>query len=210
MKRLGASLIIWLALGPMAGCGVDVQKRPVPVDVAVPSPQSTVTPQDRGFLVTVYFVRDGRLVPVTRPAPDTSIATALELLVAGPNATEAATGLQTALVPQELTAKTAGDRAVTVTATRDFTGIAGDNQLLATAQLVWSVTENARSDWVRITVSGEAIGVPTDNGLVRRPVERGDYTSVAPPNPPSAPTPQTSQTQHPQTPAPPPQTSTPS
>ena len=63
---------------------------------------------------------------------------------------------------------------------RDFTSIAGDAQLLATAQLVWTITDSAPDVSVRITVDGRPIEVPTDAGLSRLPVRRSDYASVAP------------------------------
>lgn len=194
VKGIGASMATALSFALLGACGVNAQNHPVALEVEPPTQKTTVSPREGDDAVTVYFVRHGRLVPVTRPAPDTSTVTALALLVAGPNGTEATGGLQTALVPQEVTAKTAGDREVTIAATRDFTSITGDNQLLAVAQLVWTVTHNAPSNRVRITVEGKAIEVPTDQGLTQDPVERDHYISVAPhsaPTPPPTPEPQT-------------------
>ena len=176
---------IGLAFALLVGCGVTDQTGPVPVEVNQSPRVAASSPEDGGFSVKVYFSRDGRLEPVTRAAPDTSAATALALLVAGPDGAEVASGLQTALAPQQLTATRTRNRTITVTATQEFTSISGDLQLLATAQVVWTVTGNAPGDQVQITVNGRAIQVPTDNGLIRRPVRRGDYMSVAPQTQPS-------------------------
>ena len=69
---------------------------------------------------------------------------------------------------------------------------AGGNQLLATAQVVFTVTEVPGVEAVRITADGSPVEVPTDDGLTAEPVSREDYASVATPvsSPvPSAPSP---------------------
>lgn len=139
-------------------------------------------PRRWGYFVTVYFVRRGQLFPVTRPAPDPTTATALALLATGPDHAEAAIRLETAIAPQQLTPSTSGGDAVTIAVGRDFTSVFGDNQILPSAQLVWTVTGNAPSDQVRIAVDGKPIAVSRDAGLSRRPAERSDYLSAAPPS----------------------------
>ncbi|CAA9293655.1 MAG: Sporulation and spore germination [uncultured Friedmanniella sp.] len=171
----------------LLGCGVSSQSQPVPLPTQ-PTPVVASAPVGRnGYTVTVYFVQFGRLAPVARSAPDTFPQTALRLLVDGPDTTEAAMGLETALVPQELGTVT-GDRGpMTVEAGPEFTSIAGDNQLLAVAQLVWTATVSSPNSLVRIQVGGKPIEVPTDNGLSRLPVGRDDYMTVAPVEGPRAP-----------------------
>lgn len=180
---LTAALLTVLTLS----CGVSPQSRPVPLPVQVrPTPTSAQTGQN-GYAVTVYFVQFGRLAPVSRAAPDTSVATALRLLVDGPDSVEAALGLETALVPQGLSISSGGQKPLTVDVGPEFTSIAGDNQLLAMAQLVWTVTESAPRDLVRISVDNQPIEVTTDDGLSRLPVGREDYASVAQVVQPSSP-----------------------
>lgn len=164
----------------LLGCGLSSQSQPVPLPVQQTPASSSVPTRENGYSVTVYFVQFGRLAPVSRSAPDTSPETALRLLVEGPDAVEAATGLETALVPQRLSSVVAGRGPLTVEAGPEFTSIAGDNQLLAVAQLVWTVTGPAPRALVRITVEGKPIEVPTDDGLSRLPVGRDDYRDVAP------------------------------
>lgn len=186
IRQFGAWLACLSTFAVVVACGVNPQTHPVPLDVKAPPQQTTAPPPDGDASVTVYFVRNGRLLAVTRPATDTSISTALALLLAGPNGAEATMGVQSALVPQQLTATTAGG-VVTIAATRDFTSISGDNQLLAAAQLVYTITDKAPTQRVRITVGGKVIDVPTDQGLARDPVERNHYLSVAPELSPSTP-----------------------
>lgn len=189
LNRLSGWGAALLAMLTIAACGVPAQDHPVEVDVEVPSVQATAPPDGGDLSVNVYLVRGGRLVAVPRSAPDRSAPTVLALLTRGPLAGETAAGIQTALLPQALTVETVSGRTVTIAATQDFTSIFGDDQLLATAQLVWTVTEYDQVDRVRVTVDGEAIDVPTDDGLAGRAVGRTDYMSVAPGPAPGAPSP---------------------
>ncbi len=173
----------------LLGCGVSAQSQPVPLPTQ-PAPVHAPAPSaQNGSTVTVYFVQFGRLAPVSRPAPDSLPQTALRLLVDGPDTTEAASGLETALVPQQLDAVADERGSLSVEAGPEFTSIAGDNQLLAVAQLVWTATNHAPSSRVRIRVAGKPIEVPTDDGLSRLPVGRADYTTVAPVEGPRTPGP---------------------
>ena len=190
VRGRGLLVVAAFALLLLLGCGVSTQSQPVPLPVLpTPAPASARYEQN-GSTITVYFVQFGRLAPVTRPAPDTLPQTALRLLVDGPDTVEAAMGLETTLVPQQLGAVAGNRGPLTVEAGPEFTSIAGDNQLLAVAQLVWTATSNAPNRLVRIRVGGKPIEVPTDKGLSRLPVGRDDYTTVAPveepPNPGSA------------------------
>lgn len=181
-------LVGWLSV-LLLGCGVSSQSQPIPLPVQVSSIPPTARAERNAYSITVYFVQFGRLAPVSLPAPDSSTLTALRLLVEGPNATEAAMGLETALVPQHLDVVADSRTPLTVEASREFTSIAGDNQLLAAAQLVWTATNNSPNTLVRITVEGKPIEVPTDDGLSRLAVGRGDYTTVAPAEQPRTSTP---------------------
>jgi hypothetical protein len=180
--RLVVTLLAWALLMAVvpSGCGVPEQDHPEPVQVPT-RPEGTPTPPQGGdATVTVYFVRNGRLTPVRRSAPDSTPRTALNLLTLGPKAAEASTGLETAIVAQRLTQKSATTRGVTIEASREFTSISGDNQLLAIAQVVWTVTENAPDRGVQFVVDGKFIELPTDQGLSLFAVRRGDYASLAP------------------------------
>lgn len=173
----------------LLGCGVRSQDAPVPLPVQVTSAAPSAQSEPNGFAVTVYFVQFGRLAPASRPAPDTAPQTALRLLVDGPSSAEAAMGLETALVPQEFRTVSGTRGALTLEAGPEFASIAGDDQLLAVAQLVWTATDHAPSDLVRIIVRGKPIEIPTDDGLSRLPVGRADYSTVAPvdgPRPPDS------------------------
>lgn len=186
-SRRPLGLVAPLVVLTLLGCGVSDQNAPVPLPLQSTSAAPSTPPESNAASVTVYFVQFGRLAPVNRPAPDTTPETALRLLVDGPSRVEAAAGLETALVPQEFGMEPGARGTLTVEAGPEFASIAGDNQLLAVAQLVWTATNHSPRDLVRITVGGQPIEVPTDDGLSRLPVGRRDYATVAPVDEPGAP-----------------------
>jgi len=164
----------------LVACGVPLQEHPADLRISS-SPEQTIRPSDGGFPVTVYLLRDGRLEPVQRSTDDASLDALVALLAQGPTEAEVDRGLGSALSAQQLGADQSIDtRVITITATEDFTNIAGDDQLLAVAQLVWTVTEYQPTARVRMAVDGEYIDLPSDQGLTRRPTSRADYSSVAP------------------------------
>ncbi|MFH5823468.1 GerMN domain-containing protein [Georgenia sp. AZ-5] len=181
MKQL-ISAVLTLAVILLPGCGVLPEQEPTAIEIARSATPAQAAPDAGPFTMTVYYIHDDRLKPVPRAVSQTSATTALSLLTTGPTRSEVATGLRTALTPQTLTLTTDEERPDTadVAVTPDFTSITGENQLLAVAQLVWTVTELPGVSRVRLSVDGEPLEIPTDRGLSRAPVGRPDYTSVAP------------------------------
>lgn len=187
-----AALAALSAVLVLSGCGVDPQARPETVSVpAPPSTQAGPSGNPGDPQVNVYLLRGSRLAPVPRSQARPGVDASLELLAAGPTRTEVLVqGLRTALPPQSLLPEpsASGDAVVTIAVTRDFTDIAGLSQLLAVAQVVWTVTEDPQVSRVRITAEGRPLEVPTDDGLTDQAVGRDDYRSAAPAEPsPEAP-----------------------
>lgn len=177
--RVLAALV---AVALVAGCGVSAQERAEPVSTGVP----TVAPSEdggrtAGSRLTVYLVRGVELTPAERRFRSPTLTAALEELLEGPTRAEAADGVRTALAPDVVGVEDViTDGATTVSLTRGFTGITGVNQLLAVAQVVWTLTDLNSVDRVTFTVEGAPVEVPTDAGLTTGPVDRADYGSVAP------------------------------
>jgi hypothetical protein len=182
--RRGVLALLALLALVLTGCGVRAQDHPSPVEVAAPAASGRTGARTGGSaVVEVHFVRGPRLEAVPRPARELSPQAALELLVTGPDRGQVAAGIRTALAPQRLTVMPqAGAPAGTavVAASRDFAGVSGNDQLLAVAQVVWTVTGVGGVQRVQVTVDGAPVEVPTDAGLSRGPVTRADYASVAP------------------------------
>ncbi|MGY1737297.1 GerMN domain-containing protein [Geodermatophilus sp. SYSU D00684] len=151
---------------------------------AEPSAQVTDGSSAGGPRVTLFLVSGADLTPVERRTDAATAQAALEQLVEGPSRTEAGTGIRTALPPEVVGVEDVGaDGVATVAVTRGFAGITGGNQLLAVAQVVWTLTDLPAVTGVRFVVDGTPVEVPTDAGLTDRPVGRDDYRSVAPAEP---------------------------
>jgi spore germination protein GerM len=178
-----ASLLLG-AVVVLSACGIEPQAAPEDVEIA-PVPQSPPTPSETraGPTAVLWFLRDGRLESVRRAASGTGPETALALLADGPTPQEAADGLTTALFTPQPFAVVDGrqtDTTVTVAVSPAFTSAAGENQLRAVAQVVFTVTEFDGADQVRFTTEDGALEVPTDEGLTDEAVDRDDYASLAP------------------------------
>ncbi len=194
MRRAVLALV---ALAVLAGCGLDAQPGPEPVSIPQAStPELGATAAPDGPRVAVWFVRGSRLEAAERPVERPDVDAALAALVAGPTRSEVVDGLRTALSPQSLTPDrpVSTDAVVTIAVSREFTEVAGGNQLLATAQVVFTVTELPGVEAVRVTADGSPVEVPTDEGLSAEPVGREDYASVAAPDRSPPPTPSPSPT----------------
>jgi len=162
----------------VTGCGVPLQDDPVALQAA--STPSPVSPSPGGSsVVRVYLVKDARLVEEVRRADDPSEQSALDLLTDGPTTAEKVVGTTTALAPGEYAVEDSG-LATVIDVPVQFTQVAGDLQLLAAAQLVWTVTDRRPRSAVQVTFQGEPIELPTDQGLTIDLVRRSDYRSVAP------------------------------
>jgi len=188
-RHVVAALLV--AALSLAGCGVRPEDRPQPIHTTAPAPtESDGDPHATGPRLTVFFVRDAALAAVQRPTDVLTSAAALDLLVDGPTRVEVSSGIRTVLAPEiEGVNQEFGDGLATVSVTRGFAGLTGTNQLLAVAQVVWTLTDLASVTAVRFVVEGAPVEVPTDDGLTDRPVVRDDYRSVAPiePAPPTPP-----------------------
>ncbi|TWH73282.1 sporulation and spore germination protein [Modestobacter roseus] len=171
-----------LAAALLTGCGVSAQDTAEPLRTGVPLvTQPGAGGPATGQRLTVYLVRGARLTEVERRMDAPTVAAALDQVVDGPTRAEAADGVRTALAPEVVGVEVVlPDGTTTVAVTRGFTSITGGNQLLAVAQVVWTLTGLPTVTRVRFTVEGMPVELPTDTGLSTGPVGRGDYLSVAP------------------------------
>lgn len=183
----GTGLVSWLLTALLlTGCGVEPQDRPEPLGVpGSTSADADPSPAAGRVALRVYFVRGSRLEAVDRSAPDAGSPTVLGLLTAGPTRDEVLGGLRTAVTPRALVSGDASvvDSTAEVELAREFTAVSGSNQLLAVAQVVWTLTETPGVTRVRFRAAGVPIEVPTDAGLTDQPVDRDDYRSVGAPAP---------------------------
>jgi hypothetical protein len=184
-------LALTVLAGCLCGCGVGTDGSPVTITVPLPRPTGSTVPSSGSVQDAVFLVHGQHLQAVQRrTATPGDLRQVLRLLAAGPSPAEARDGLRTALAPQPISVLALSDRGVlTLGVGRQFTGLAGGDQLLAVAQVVWTVSQFPWVHRVRFVTGGQSLEVPTDRGLVQRAVTRVDYGTVAPPPGPASGTP---------------------
>ena len=186
--RFVLAAVIPLAL-LLGACGIAadpsahlINKKDVPYGLLSRSPTTTPVSVPSEY-VTIYLGGPKRLAAVTRavPAP-ASVASALQALGQGPTTAEAAQGLLSPIsTAAPLVLSRLGAASVTVSLSPSFTSLEGQEQIVAVAQLVYTVTSFPGIDDVAVRIGGRAATVPSGNGtLTEAPVSRGDYASLAP------------------------------
>ncbi len=131
----------------------------------------------------IYFARDRRLVATSRKQPpDTTLSRILDALGRGPNRNEVDAGLRSALPDESRFPDVDVSRGTaTVELGSRFTALSGEDQLIALAQLVYTITAQPGIGLVRFTIEGQPVEVPRANGaLASGPVSRDDFAEVAP------------------------------
>jgi hypothetical protein len=192
MRRLLArAWFLGLVVGALAGCGVPADSGPrvIPpddlpaelVEPAPPPPVSTTVPVTERL--SVYLVLDDRLVEVsrdTRPPPTPRLA--LAALLAGPTAEEAAAGIRTAIgTTSGVATGDAQGGTVEIELGPSFEAAGGSEQVLAIAQIVYTLTAVPGVDGVDFTLSGRAVEVPRGDGtLTGEALRRDAFPNLAP------------------------------
>ncbi len=182
----------WLAVAvvvTVAACGVPtdrtatkVRARDVPFGLLDKNSGAT-TSTSGAERVVIYLARDEKLVAVPRSiAQPVTLDSLIVTLRKGPTSGEVSAGVRSAL-PAARSVRSVGiarDRA-TLELDRRFTTLSADDQVLALAQIVFTVTERPGVGQVRFTRDGAAIEVPRGNrSLTSARVTRDDYAAFAP------------------------------
>lgn len=185
-SRLAAALlVVAMAIG---GCGLPtpggverVDRQSVPFGLLETTQPGAPTQEPRGPAAPVFFVRDQHLAPISRRVVGENVpAEAVRLLLEGPTADEAVKGLTTD-VPAltRLISLDLSDHVVTVDFTSEFGTVGGNDQVLAVAQLVYTLTASRYIDSVRFAINGKPTEVPDGSGsLSNAPRTRQDYRGL--------------------------------
>lgn len=193
----------------LASCGIPLDDEPQVVssgelpEVLQPGSSTTSTVPDRlGTDIVIYLVDPGdgepSLIPVERQVASVEAAegleeAVLEQLIVGPTSEEQLDlNLTTAVVTSEdaplevLTVERPSDQQIVV-ALSNSPAIEGSDRLVTFAQLVYTLTELPSVSQVRFVVRNEAgvdedisVRTDTEEGDVRRAVDRTDYLSLSP------------------------------
>lgn len=186
--RRGAATLLALILLSSCGIPVDDSAGPIsaddiPAPIPSPAPDPTSPVGDaRPATTELFFVQGSRLAPVRRDAPGPlSVERTVAEIVRGPTPAERGQGYRTAL-PKDL--RVAGRVAAGVPlieVSESFAQVEGEEQILALAQLVFTLTGLPGVEGVSFALAGRPVEAPTGDGVLKRgPLRRTDFQAVAP------------------------------
>ena len=185
MRRLAAAALAGTLLTLVAGCGFPTEDSPSPV--AVDEPASFIsTPEGavpRDEQITVWFVRDDALVPASRtvPAP-VDAAAAMSGLLSGVSKSETDEGIRSALPDASMVVGADISRGTAIVELApEFLDIPVGDQVLALAQIVYTLTDLRGVGRVRFTIDETPVVVPLPEGdSTEDSVSRDDFAVLAP------------------------------
>jgi hypothetical protein len=186
-------LPLLLAAAAAAACGVPPDEAPrtlateeVPYGLLEEAPvgvPATTQPPVAKVNVVVYFLAGDHLKPAPRTVPEPATPSrAVSALLGGPNESEAASGLRTAINPAtEATVTRPSPDLVVVDLSSAFAAVPAQEQRLALAQIVYTATGVPGVTGVRFTLGGAPVEVPLPDGtLTSSPVGRAAFANLAP------------------------------
>lgn len=175
-----------ITLGLLASCGFPTQNGPSRAVEEQPASLITEPEGGRPTLepVTLWFVRDDQLAPITRrvPAP-TDVASVLSVLVAGVSKTEGELGVRSAIPAPEMVvdAELSAGRA-DVRLSADFLDIPAGDQVMALGQIVYTLTDMRGVGRVRFIIDDAPVVIPLPSGdSTEDSVSRDDFVALTAP-----------------------------
>jgi len=186
VKRALALVAMGLVL---AACGIGAQQSPqsiarhsVPFGLMAPA-STTTTVLVPTSNVAIYLKGRQRLVAVDRAVSDpVTVRSALSALAQGATNSESAQGLESPVsLATPLSLKSIKGTTAVVDLPSSFANLGGQDQIIAVAQIVYTLSLFPRIRQVSIRVGGSPAQVPTGTGrLSPGPLTRKDYASLAP------------------------------
>lgn len=183
---LGLTWLVFLGV-VLGACGITeegkankIQSEDVPFGLLEAEPTTTVV--DEGRPAQIYLTAGDRLVAVERSVErNVSPAGLVELVVAGPTRNERQFGATSAVPVGAVSAVEADGSVIKVDLTEEFSEVRAENQFLAIAQIVFTLTEESGVESVQFSVGGTKIGIPSADGTPNdAPVSRSDLRALAP------------------------------
>ncbi len=183
-------LPVLVALVSLSACGVPkhnsaTETDPTDVPFGLLDENSGVDPRNQlgSRDVVVFLAKNNRLVRAPRKlAPPVTLERLLDVLAQGPTRAEVADGTRSALPDDETfeSVELIGGTAF-VDLTGPFTQLSANDQVLALAQIVWTLTARPGVGLVQFTRQETAIEIPrADGSLTSSPVSRDEYQPQAP------------------------------
>ncbi len=186
LARLAAVLVAG-ALVSACSVGTDaspqlISRKAVPFGLLAPN-TSTTTPAESAQGMTIFLEVTGHLVTVNRLVPQpATLRSALRALGRGPTSAESAAGITSPVsTASPLTLLSHNGETVVVNVGTSFSALSGQDQIVAAAQLVYTLTLFPGVHQIVIRVGGQRTLVPTATGRISaNPLTRSAYASLAP------------------------------
>ncbi|MEV4536581.1 GerMN domain-containing protein [Asanoa sp. NPDC049518] len=183
MRRPAVAVAVVVAL--VSGCGVPAEEAPRRIEAPHgPFPSFAVAtaapPGDTDVVERLYFIRDGRLVAVTRRIPEPpTLVEQFDHLLSGPTDDEREQSITTALTGTPSVSRTPGSEVVTVNLTAEGIGAGRSDEAVAYGQIVCTLVGRTDVSGVVFTRDGQRRGVPRGDGsLSEGPLTTADYTDI--------------------------------
>jgi spore germination protein GerM len=154
----------------------------VPFGLLSSSSSGTPLSERPGPRATVYLVQDDHLLRTQAPVTGANQpADSVRALLDGPSTIQTGNGLSTAIPNRtRLISLDVSGTVATVDLSDAFGEVGGAQQVLAVAQIVYTLTDSPRISAVGFAIMGKPIEVPDGSGsLAGTPRSRSDYRQVA-------------------------------
>jgi hypothetical protein len=154
--------------------------------VAPPATSTTLLPTTTvpiAFPLDVYWIDGSTIRPIRRLDVEATLKTAVEALRAGPSFSDSDAGLRSAIPgPDMIESASVESGTATIRLATSFLTLPGNEQTLAIAQIVYTVTNLPGIGLVEFQLGGRALSVPTANGEASQgALSRDDYVSLLSP-----------------------------
>jgi spore germination protein GerM len=186
MKRTAALVISALLL---AGCGIGaehsshvIDPHSVPSGLMAPASTTTDVPAPTANVV-IYLEGQQHLVVANRAvSAPASARAALFALAQGVTSAESAQGLVSPIsTATPISLGSVESRTAVVNLPSSFASLGGQDQIIAVAQIVYTLSLFPEISRVSVRVGGKPAQVPTQTGrLSAGPLTRADYSNLAP------------------------------
>ncbi|MHB1137712.1 MAG: GerMN domain-containing protein [Microthrixaceae bacterium] len=160
--RRTTALCALAVIGLVAGCGIGVDGEPRALEIATTTTTTLAKPSSGRILSILYYVNEGKLLPVATELPDRDLTTVLNALLL-PDATVLVPNGTLSSIPagtELLGVERSGDR-LTIDLSPAFNNVVGLSRQQAVGQMVLTVTERHQFRAIEFRVAGEPIQVPS-------------------------------------------------
>lgn len=184
---LAGALVLAVLVSALASCGISSEPdanriEPTDVPFGLLDDKATTTSVEAGRTAEVYLLTKDKLLAVDRSVPDdASLSDLLSLLIAGPTEVEQSLGITSAVPAGTIASVRTSRGTAKVDLTPAFGDIRSGEQLLALAQIVYTLTGQPGIGGVRFSVKGKKATVPLSDGTNSdEALSRDDFEALQP------------------------------